>query len=60
MRTADPYKRHKTRHRGITYRQRQDGSRTYYVYAQGNQHKVEGGEADAVALQADLDRKSVV
>src|SRR5437667_11887804 len=33
--TADPYKRHSTRHRGVTYRERADGSRTYSVYSQG-------------------------
>ena len=29
----DPFKRHKTRHPGISYRVRADGSRAYYVYA---------------------------
>jgi integrase len=49
-----PFKRFKTRHRGITYRETAEG-RTYYVYAQGKQHRVEGGgEQEAVAKQAEL------
>lgn len=51
---TDPYKRHKTRHRGITYRQRADGTRTYYVFVNGTQMKVEGGESEALTLQAAL------
>lgn len=54
---SDPFKRHKTRHRGITYRERADGSRTYAVYSQGAYITVEGGEQDAVAFQADLRAK---
>jgi integrase len=50
----DSFKRHKTRHRGVTYRERADGSRQYFVYAQGKQHPVEGGEREAVARQAEL------
>ena len=30
-----PFKRNRTRHSGITYRLRADGTRRYYVYAQG-------------------------
>ena len=52
--TPDPYKRHKTRHPGITYRLRKDGSRTYCVYVQGKQHPVDGGERDALELQGKL------
>jgi hypothetical protein len=52
--STDPFKRHKTRHRGITYRERADGSRTYYVYAAGRQHAIQGGERDALAKQAEL------
>jgi integrase len=51
---GDPYKRHKTRHRGITYRVRANGSRRYFVYAQGKQHPIEGGEREAIARQAEL------
>jgi hypothetical protein len=51
---SDPFKRHKTRHRGITYRERADGSRTYAVYDRGAYITVAGGEQDAVAFQADL------
>lgn len=51
---ADPYKRHKTRSRGITYRERKDGQRTYFVYDRGKQVAVEGGEKEALQLQASL------
>lgn len=51
---ADPYKRHKTRHRGITYRKRANGTRTYFVFVNGVQARVDGGEAEALALQAEL------
>jgi site-specific recombinase XerC len=50
----DPFKRRKTRHRGITYRVRADGSRQYFVYAQGKQHPVAGGEREAITRQAEL------
>ncbi|HEY3961524.1 MAG TPA: site-specific integrase [Gaiellaceae bacterium] len=50
----DPTIRRPTRHRGITYRERIDGSRTYSVYFKGRYHPVEGGEAEAVAKQAEL------
>ena len=50
----DPYKRRKTRHPGITYRLRKDGSRKYFVYAQGTQHPVDGGEREALEFQAKL------
>jgi integrase len=48
------YRRHRTRYRGITYRKRADGSRRYFVYAQGKQHPVEGGEREALSKQAEL------
>ena len=51
---ADRFKRHKTRHRGITYRLRADGSRVYSVYCKGRYVQVEGGEREALALQAEL------
>jgi integrase len=51
---SDPFKRHKTRFRGITYRERLDGSRQFFVYAQGKQIPVEGGERDALTKQAEL------
>jgi integrase len=54
---ADRFKRHKTRHRGITYRRRADGTRTYFVYIKGGYRPVEGGEREALALQAELRRK---
>jgi hypothetical protein len=52
--TPGPHKRIKTRHRGITYRLRADGTRTYYVYAGGRQISVVGGEKEALAKQAEL------
>lgn len=52
-----PHKRHKTRHPGITYRVKADGSRTYYVYAGGRQIAVDGGEREALAKQAELRAK---
>jgi integrase len=51
---ADRFKRHKTRHRGITYRLLADRSRVYSVYCKGNYVPVEGGEREALALQANL------
>jgi integrase len=55
--TPGPHKRIKTRHRGITYRLRADGSRTYYVYAGGRFLAVDGGEKEALAKQAELRAK---
>jgi integrase len=52
--TPGPHKRIKTRHRGITYRERKDGTRSYYVYAAGRQIAVHGGEKEALARQAEL------
>lgn len=52
--SADPQKRHSTRHRGISYRERADGSRSYAVYVDGKYVPVQGGEREALALQADL------
>ena len=39
-----PYKRHKTKRSGVTFRVRSDGSRTWAVYFQGKQRAV--GESD--------------
>lgn len=47
-------KRHKTRHRGITFRTCKDKTRTYSVTWQGSYIKVVGGEDEALALQAEL------
>jgi integrase len=52
--TPGPHKRIKTRHRGITYRLRADGSRSYYVYVNGRFLAVEGGEKQALTKQAEL------
>jgi integrase len=51
---GDRFKRHTTRHRGITYRARADGSRAYIVYVKGRYVPVDGGEREALALQAEL------
>src|SRR5687767_12734514 len=51
---SDPYTRQRTRHRGISYRVRANGSRTYFVWFNGVQIRVEGGETEALALQAEL------
>lgn len=53
-RTADPYKRNKTRYPGITFRTKKDGSRVYSVLHRKKWHPVEGGERDALELQATL------
>jgi integrase len=52
--TRDPYTRRSTRYRGISYRERADGGRTYYVYADGRHLRIEGGEQEALLVQADL------
>ena len=52
--SADPFRRNPTRYRGISYRERADGTRAYSVYFAGKYVAVEGGEQDALAKQADL------
>ena len=56
--TANPTRRRPTRYRGITYRQRADGSRHYAVFFQGRYVGITGGEQDAVAKQAELRGKA--
>jgi len=56
--SADPFKRHRTRHRGVHYRLKKDASRSYYYFANGAYVAVEGGEAEAVAAQADARGKA--
>jgi integrase len=51
---ADPFKRRTTRHRGITYRLRADGGKTYSAYHGGRYWPVEGGEREAIVKQAEL------
>lgn len=53
----DPYKRHSTRYPGITYREKLDGSRTFYVTVGSRHLKVDGGEQEALLVQADLRSK---
>ncbi len=56
---GDPTKRHpSTRHRGISYRVRKDGTRQYSVYFRGKYVAVEGGENEALAKQAELRGKA--
>jgi integrase len=56
--TSDALKRHKTRHRGIVYRLRDGGQRTYYVYANAGYVAAGGTEREAVAKQAELRGKA--
>jgi integrase len=51
---ADPFTRHKTRHRGVVFRKRQRGERTYYIYAQGRYLAAGATEKEALARQAEL------
>jgi integrase len=51
---ADPFRRHKTGHRGVVYRLKSDGSRSYYVYATGRFMRIEGGEEEALARRVEL------
>ena len=53
-RVYDPAKRHQTRHRGVRYRERADGARTYLVYFDGKWVKAGTTEREAVAKQAEL------
>jgi integrase len=55
---ADPTRRQKTRHRGISYRQRRDGTRTYSVYWKGRYVSAGTTEQEAIAKQADIRGKA--
>jgi integrase len=55
---ADPRRRHPTRHRGIVYRLRDGGDRTYYVYAAGTYVAAGCAEKEALAKQAELRGKA--
>jgi len=53
----NPYKRWPNRYPGISYRERAGGARTYYV-ANGSRHlRADGGEQEALLVQADLKMK---
>lgn len=53
------YKRHATRHRGLTYRERAGkGARTYYGYVSGKQVPVGSNESEALARYSELRAKS--
>jgi integrase len=56
--SADLFKRHRTRYKGVTYRVLRDGSRRYSYYHAGSHINVEGGEKDALAAQADARGKA--
>jgi integrase-like protein len=51
------YKRFRTRHRGVSYRVRADGSKSCSVYCAGRWVSVQGGEREAVRVQAELRAK---
>ena len=53
-----PCPRIPTRHRGISYRPRADGTRAYTVFFKGRYIGVEGGEQEALARQAELRGKA--
>ncbi len=55
---GDPFRRHPTRHRGIVYRLRDGGKRTYYCYASGHYIAAGGTEKEALAKQAELRGKA--
>lgn len=53
------YKRHATRHRGLTYRElAKRGARTYYGFVDGKQVPVGSNESDALARYSELRAKS--
>jgi integrase len=56
--TNDPFTRHPTRHRGIVYRVRDGGQRSYYVYGGGRYVAAGSTEKEAVAKQAELRGKA--
>lgn len=55
---SDPFTRHKTRHRGVVFRNRRDGKKTYYVWADGRYVAAGGTEKEALAKQAELRGKA--
>jgi integrase len=52
--SQDLARRNKTRHRGVSYRERADGSRTYAVFFKGRYLPAGTTEKEALAKQADL------
>jgi hypothetical protein len=52
--SPDRFGRHRTAHRGVVYRIKADGSRTYYVYGSGCFTRVDGGEDEALERRAAL------
>jgi integrase len=53
-----PCPRIPTRHRGISYRPRKDGTRAYSAYFKGRYIGIDGGEQEALAKQAELRGKA--
>jgi integrase len=56
--SQDLERRNKTRHRGVSYRNRADGSRSYSVFFQGRYVAAGTTEKEALAKQAELRGKS--
>ena len=52
--TLEQQRRHTTRHRGISFRAKADGSRSYSVYAVGRYVPAGSTEKEALAKQAEL------
>jgi len=57
-RSGDPFRRHPTQHRGIVYRLRDGGERTYYAYANGGYVAAGSTRKEALAKQAELRGKA--
>ena len=51
--SVDRSRRTRTKHRGITYSERSDGTRTYFVTCGARHVRVDGGLNEALAVQAD-------
>jgi integrase len=58
MRSDSRYKRHATQYRGITYRERANGARSYYVFAGGRQIAVPGDLNAAKVKQSEFRSKA--
>jgi integrase len=56
--SGDPTRRQKTRHRGISFRQRRDNTRTYSVYWKGGYVTAGATEQEAIGKQAELRGKA--
>jgi integrase len=52
----DPFRRHKTRHRGVSYREKANGERTYSIYWKGRYITAGNMEKAALAMLSDYRR----